>query len=53
MPGLVEIGPVVIERKILNFVNVFLLICNYLPLENGVDLFSNKLELTSPKDVLC
>ena len=32
-PNLVEIGPVVLEKKIINFVNVFVLLGNYLPLE--------------------
>ena len=35
VPKLDEIGPVVLEKKILNFVNIFLLFRNYLPLENG------------------
>ena len=36
MPSLVEIGPVVQEKKIyFNFVNVFLLFRIYLPLEKG------------------
>ena len=37
----------------LNFVNVFLLFNNNLPLENDLALHLNKLESTSPKDVLC
>ena len=37
----------------LNFVNVFSLFRNYLPLENGGALHLNKLEFPSPKDVLC
>ena len=36
MPILFEIGSVVLEKRIfLNFVNVFLLFCNDLPLEMG------------------
>ena len=31
MPSLVEIGPVVLEKKIFKFVSVFSLFCNYLP----------------------
>ena len=34
------------------FVNVFLLFCNYLPLEKGGVLHLNKLESPSPKDAL-
>ena len=37
VPSLVEFGPVVLE-KYLNFVNVFSLFSNYLPLEKGVTL---------------
>ena len=53
MPSLVEIGPVVLEEKILNFIHVFLLFLNYLPLEKGVALRLKKLEFHSPKDALC
>ena len=49
---LVEIGPVVLE-KFLKFVNVFLPIHNYLPLEKVGALHLNKLESPSPKDDLC
>ena len=36
MPSLVEIGPVLLEKKIFfNFVNVFLLFHNYLPSEKS------------------
>ena len=38
---------------LLNFVNVFLLFRNYLPMEMGVVLYLNKLESPSPKDALC
>ena len=52
--SLVEIGSVVLEKKIFfNFVNVFLLIRNYLPLEKGGALHLNKVESPSPKDALC
>ena len=37
MPGLVEIGPAVVE-KILKFVNVFSQFQNYLPLEKDFHL---------------
>ena len=54
MPSLIEIGPVVFEEEIfLNFVNVFLLFPNYLPLKKGVTLHLNKLESHSPKDAMC
>ena len=54
MPSLVEIGPVVLENKIFfNFVNLFLLFLNYLPLEKGGALYLNKLDSSSPKDALC
>ena len=43
MPSLVEIDPVVLE-KIFNFVNVFSLFRNYLPLEKGGALHLNKLD---------
>ena len=53
-PSLVEIGPVVLEMKILlKFVNVFLLFHNYIHLEKGAALFLNKLGFRSPKDALC
>ena len=41
------------RRRFLNFVNVFSLIRNYLPLEKGGALHLNKLESPSPKDALC
>ena len=37
----------------LNFVNVFSLFRNYLPLDKSVALYFNKLESLSPKDALC
>ena len=40
-------------RRFFNFVNVFLLFLNYLPLEKDVALLLNKLESPSPKDALC
>ena len=42
-----------LRRRFLNFVNVFLLFRNYLPLEKGRDLHLNKLRSPSHKDVLC
>ena len=51
---LVEIGSVVQEKRIFfNFVNVFSLFRNYLPLEKGGNLHLKKLESPSPKDALC
>ena len=44
MPSLVEIGRVVLEKKILNFVNVFSIFRYYLPLEKGEALNLKKLE---------
>ena len=41
------------RRRILNFVNVFSLFHNYLPLEKGRALRLNKLESPSPKNALC
>ena len=38
MPNLVEICPVVLEKIFLNFVNVFLLFRNDIPLEKSGDL---------------
>ena len=50
VPNLVEIGPVVLEKKFfLNFVNVF----RYLPLKIGGALHLNKFEYFSPKYDLC
>ena len=49
------IGPVVLERRFLNFVIMimFSLFRKYLPLEIGVVLYFKKLESPSPKDALC
>ena len=41
------------RRRFFNFVNVFSLLLNYLPLEKGGALHLNKLESPSPKDALC
>ena len=53
MLSLVEIGPVVLEKKIVNFVNVFSFFRDYLPLVKGWALHLNKLESPSPKDAFC
>ena len=50
VPSLVEIGIVVKEKKIFNFVNVFSLFCNYLSLEKGRALHLNKLKSPLPND---
>ena len=41
------------RRFFFNFINVFSLFCNYLPLEKAGFLHFNKLESPSPKDALC
>ena len=41
------------RRRFFNFVKVFSLFRNYLPLEKGGVLHLNKLEFPSPKDALC
>ena len=41
------------RRRFLNFINLFSLFRNYLPLEKGRALHLNKLESHSPKDALC
>ena len=54
MLSLVKIDPVVLEKKIFfNFVNLFLLFRNYLPLEKGGVLHLNKFDSPSTKDALC
>ena len=53
MQSLVEIGSVVLEKNIFfNFVNVFSLFHNYLPLEKGRVLHLNKIESLHPR-MLC
>ena len=41
------------RRRFLNFVNIFSLFIDYLPLEKDGTLHLNKLESPSPKDALC
>jgi hypothetical protein len=54
MPSLIEIGLLVLEKKIFfKIFSVFLLFCDYLPLEKGNPLHINNLESPSPKDDLC
>ena len=38
LASLVDTGPVVLEKKILNFVNALLLFCYFLALEKGMAL---------------
>ena len=54
MPSLVEIGPVVLKKKILKFRQCILnlLFHNYIPLKKDVVLHLNKQEYPSPKDAL-
>ena len=40
-------------RRFFNFISVFSLFLNYLPLEEGMALHLNKAEFPSTKDVLC
>ena len=56
MPSLIEIGPVILEKKILKFrqcIFTILLFCSYIPLKNCVVVHLNKFESPSPKDALC
>ena len=41
------------RRRFFNFVNVFSVFRNYLPLEKGGVVHMNKLESPSPKETLC
>ena len=52
MPSFVEIGSVVLEKKIIEFINVFSLFLNYLPLQKSEALHLNKLESHSPEDAM-
>ena len=53
LPSLVEIGSVVLEKRILfNFINVFSLFHNYLFLEKGGAPHLNKLKSPSPKNAM-
>ena len=55
--SLVEIGPLILEKKIIKFRQCFFATCisfiYYQPLEKAVTLLFNKFELPSPKDALC
>jgi hypothetical protein len=52
VPSLVKIGPVALEKKILNDPIPFLHFCDYLPFEEDLALFLNKLEFPLPKNNL-
>ena len=54
MAGLVEIGLVVLEKKVVffNFINIFLIFRNYLPLEKGGVLHLNKFDSPSTKELV-
>ena len=49
LPSLVAIDPVILGH----FVNVFLRVYKYLPLEMGMSLHLNKREFPLPLDALC
>jgi hypothetical protein len=51
VPSLVKIGPMFLE-KIFKWPRPFLLFCNYLPFEEDLALYLNKLEFPSSKDNL-
>ena len=53
VPSLVEIAPIVLEKKLLNFVNVFSLFPKYLPVEKDWVFHFSKVEFPSPKDAVC
>ena len=50
VPSLVEIGPVVLEKKIFKVANLFLLFPNYLPFGKDVALHLSKIESPSPRN---
>jgi hypothetical protein len=50
MPSLIEIGLLILER-FLKIFSVFLLFCDYLPLEKGNPLHLNNLESPSPRTI--
>ena len=52
VPSLNQISPVVLEKKILKFLQSISLFCYYLPLEKGVNFQLSKLESLSSKDAL-
>jgi hypothetical protein len=50
MTSLVKISPVVLKKKIFYDPTPFLYFCDYLPLEEDLTLYLNKLEFPSLKD---
>ena len=54
MPSLIKIGLLVLKKKIFkNIFSVFLLFCDYLPLEKGNPLHVTNFEFPTLKDDLC
>ena len=53
MPSVVEIGPVVMMKKLLNCRPCFSVFCYYLPLEKDVTLHEETKKFPLPKNVLC
>ena len=52
VPSLVKIGPLVLKKIFLNDSTPFLHFCDYLPIEEDLALYLNKLKFPSPKDNL-
>ena len=52
VPSLIEIVPVILEKKIFKFRQFILLFRSHLPLKKGIALHLNKHEYSSPKDAL-
>jgi hypothetical protein len=52
VPSLDKIGPVVLEKTIFKWIHPFLYFCDYLSVEEGLALYSNKLEFPLPKNNL-
>jgi hypothetical protein len=51
--GLVEIGPLVLEKKIFKWPHpIFLFFCDYLPFEEDLTIYLNKLEFPLPENNL-
>ena len=53
MPSLVEIDPVVLEKKIFKVFDIILIFLLLSPIGKGVTLHLNKLESPPPKNALC
>jgi hypothetical protein len=52
VPSFIDIGLLVVEKKIFTNFSVFLLFCYYLPFEKGVALHMKNFEFPPPKDDL-